>query len=112
MFPSTEYLYIKRKISIIFNFFDNQTTQTSPAVMKRPREEDPCADPDHNLTIDQMLAKYANENSDNDSDFVPNLEEEDSSSNTSSDESSSESHSSDEISSGEREEMANQVRKL
>ncbi|XP_017106864.2 uncharacterized protein Jabba isoform X5 [Drosophila bipectinata] len=87
-----------------------QTTQTSPAVMKRPREEDPCADPDHNLTIDQMLAKYANENSDNDSDFVPNLEEEDSSSNTSSDESSSESHSSDEISSGEREEMANQVK--
>lgn len=79
--------------------------------MKRPREEDPATDPDHNLTIDQMLAKYANENSDNDSDFVPNLEEEeDSSSNTSSDESSSESHSSDEISSGEREEMANQVR--
>ncbi|KAH8337019.1 hypothetical protein KR059_011712 [Drosophila kikkawai] len=81
-----------------------QTTQTTPAVMKRPREEDSHADADHNLTIDQMLAKYANENSEDDSDFVPNAEEED----TSGSSSESSQESSDEISSGEAEEVLSQ----
>lgn len=73
--------------------------------MKRPREEDTNAEADHNLTIDQMLAKYANENSEDDSDFVPNLEEED----TSGSSSNSSDESSDEISSGEAEEVLSQV---
>ncbi|XP_017033509.1 serine-aspartate repeat-containing protein F isoform X2 [Drosophila kikkawai] len=83
-----------------------QTTQTTPAVMKRPREEDSHADADHNLTIDQMLAKYANENSEDDSDFVPNAEEED----TSGSSSESSQESSDEISSGEAEEVLSQAK--
>ncbi|KAH8290640.1 hypothetical protein KR054_004748 [Drosophila jambulina] len=81
-----------------------QTTQTTPAVMKRPREEDSNADADQNLTIDQMLAKYANENSEDDSDFVPNAEEED----TSGSSSESSDESSDDISSGETEEVLSQ----
>ncbi|KAH8356309.1 hypothetical protein KR200_007840 [Drosophila serrata] len=81
-----------------------QTTQTTPAVMKRPREEDSNVDADHNLTIDQMLAKYANENSEDDSDFVPHAEEED----TSGSSSESSDESSDEISSGEAEEVLSQ----
>jgi len=79
-------------------------------VVKRPREEDSNADADHNLTIDQMLAKYANENSEDDSDFVPNEEEEDeSSSSSSSGDSDSESGTGDEISGGEVEELIDQV---
>ncbi|KAH8254663.1 hypothetical protein KR032_011551 [Drosophila birchii] len=85
-----------------------QTTQTTPVVMKRPREEDLNADADHNLTIDQMLAKYANENSEDDSDFVPNPEEEDTGSSSS--ESSDESN--DEISSGEAEEVLSQPKPM
>lgn len=73
-------------------------------VVKRPREEDCNADAD--LTIDQMLAKYANENSEDDSDFVPNEEEEEESS--SSGESESESGSSEGISSGEVDEVVSQ----
>ncbi|XP_020801252.1 uncharacterized protein LOC110178457 isoform X2 [Drosophila serrata] len=83
-----------------------QTTQTTPAVMKRPREEDSNVDADHNLTIDQMLAKYANENSEDDSDFVPHAEEED----TSGSSSESSDESSDEISSGEAEEVLSQAK--
>ncbi|KAH8401153.1 hypothetical protein KR009_003341 [Drosophila setifemur] len=83
-----------------------QTTQTSPAVHKRPREEEGSTEADHNLTIEQMLAKYANENSEDDSDFVPNPEEEEETSSSS--DSSSESHSSEEISSDEAERNANQ----
>ncbi|XP_070069124.1 uncharacterized protein Jabba isoform X2 [Drosophila takahashii] len=80
-------------------------------VVKRPREEDSNADADHNLTIDQMLAKYANENSEDDSDFVPNEEEEDESSSSSSSENSdSESGSSEGISSGEVEELVDQAK--
>ncbi|XP_041449223.1 chromodomain-helicase-DNA-binding protein 2 isoform X3 [Drosophila obscura] len=86
-----------------------QTTQTSPAVMKRPREEeanaDGDADADHNLTIDQMLAKYAQENSEDDSDFVPNPDEEE----ESSDGTSSESNTSEEISSDEAKEIGSQA---
>ncbi|XP_034650986.1 uncharacterized protein LOC117890310 isoform X6 [Drosophila subobscura] len=86
-----------------------QTTQTSPAVMKRPREEEANteADADHNLTIDQMLAKYAQENSEDDSDFVPNPDEEE----ESSDGTSSESNTSEEISSDEANENAVQATK-
>ncbi|XP_016941068.2 dentin sialophosphoprotein isoform X1 [Drosophila suzukii] len=81
-------------------------------VVKRPREEDSNADADHNLTIDQMLAKYANENSEDDSDFVPNEEEEDeSSSSSSSGDSDSESGTGDEISGGEVEELIDQAKK-
>lgn len=75
-------------------------------VVKRPREEDCNADAD--LTIDQMLAKYANENSEDDSDFVPNEEEEEESSSSSSGESESESGSSEGISSGEVDEVVSQ----
>nr|XP_016941073.1 uncharacterized protein LOC108018131 isoform X5 [Drosophila suzukii] len=81
-------------------------------VVKRPREEDSNADADHNLTIDQMLAKYANENSEDDSDFVPNEEEEDeSSSSSSSGDSDSESGTGDEISGAEVEELIDQAKK-
>lgn len=76
-------------------------------VVKRPREEDCNADAD--LTIDQMLAKYANENSEDDSDFVPNEEEEEEESSSSSGESESESGSSEGISSGEVDEVVSQV---
>lgn len=76
-------------------------------VVKRPREEDCNADAD--LTIDQMLAKYANENSEDDSDFVPNEEEEEESS-SSSGESESESGSSEGISSGEVDEVVSQAK--
>ncbi|KAH8348309.1 hypothetical protein KR084_006384 [Drosophila pseudotakahashii] len=80
-------------------------------VVKRPREEDSNADADHNLTIDQMLAKYANDNSEDDSDFVPNEEEEDeSSSSNSSENSDSESGSSEGISSGEVDELIDQAK--
>ncbi|XP_015039312.2 uncharacterized protein Jabba isoform X5 [Drosophila pseudoobscura] len=84
-----------------------QTTQTSPAVMKRPREDETNTDPDadHNLTIDQMLAKYALENSEDDSDFVPNPDEEE----ESSDGTSSESNTSEEISSDEANDIADQA---
>ncbi|XP_033251682.1 AF4/FMR2 family member 4-like isoform X2 [Drosophila miranda] len=84
-----------------------QTTQTSPAVMKRPREDETNTDPDtdHNLTIDQMLAKYALENSEDDSDFVPNPDEEE----ESSDGTSSESNSSEEISSDGANDIADQA---
>nr|NP_001137705.1 jabba, isoform E [Drosophila melanogaster]NP_001188971.1 jabba, isoform G [Drosophila melanogaster]ACL83159.1 jabba, isoform E [Drosophila melanogaster]ADV37217.1 jabba, isoform G [Drosophila melanogaster] len=75
-------------------------------VVKRPREEDCNADAD--LTIDQMLAKYANENSEDDSDFVPNEEEEEEESSSSSGESESESGSSEGISSGEVDEVVSQ----
>ncbi|XP_016958647.1 uncharacterized protein LOC108030317 isoform X2 [Drosophila biarmipes] len=85
---------------------------SNSVVVKRPREEDCNADADHNLTIDQMLAKYANENSEDDSDFVPNEEEEDaSSSSSSSGDSDSESGSSEEISGGEVEELTDQAKK-
>ncbi|XP_033154114.1 uncharacterized protein LOC117137023 isoform X3 [Drosophila mauritiana] len=80
----------------------------SNSVVKRPREEDCNADAD--LTIDQMLAKYANENSEDDSDFVPNEEEEESSSSNSSGDSESESGSSEEISSGEVDEVVSQAK--
>ncbi|XP_026840912.1 flocculation protein FLO11 isoform X1 [Drosophila persimilis] len=84
-----------------------QTTQTSPAVMKRPREDETNTDleTDHNLTIDQMLAKYALENSEDDSDFVPNPDEEE----ESSDGTSSESNTSEEISSDEANDIADQA---
>lgn len=76
---------------------------------KRPREED--SNPDHNLTIDEMLAKYANENSEDDSDFVPNPEDETTatSSSSSSSDSDSASHSSEQISSNEEQANAEQV---
>ncbi|XP_061395862.1 uncharacterized protein LOC133331487 [Musca vetustissima] len=48
--------------------------------VKRPRDDDNA---DLNMTVDQMLEKYANEDSEDDSDYVPN-EEEDSSSSSSS----------------------------
>ncbi|KMY94934.1 uncharacterized protein Dsimw501_GD25361, isoform E [Drosophila simulans] len=80
----------------------------SNSVVKRPREEDCNADAD--LTIDQMLAKYANENSEDDSDFVPNEEEEESSSSNSSGDSESESGSSEGISSGEVDEVVSQAK--
>ncbi|XP_026836463.1 uncharacterized protein LOC6547306 isoform X2 [Drosophila erecta] len=85
----------------------------SNSVVKRPREEDynadadAEADADADLTIDQMLAKYANENSEDDSDFVPNEEEEESSSSGDSD---SESDSSEGISSGEVDEVVNKAK--
>ncbi|KRJ99969.1 flocculation protein FLO11 isoform X1 [Drosophila yakuba] len=82
----------------------------SNSVAKRPREEDCNADADANLTIDQMLAKYANENSEDDSDFVPNEEEEESSSSSSSGGSDSESGSSEGISSGDVEEVVSQAK--
>lgn len=63
---------------------------------------------DHNLTIEQMLSKYANENSEDDSDFVPNAEDENTTSDTSS-ESESESHSSEHSSSNEEQENTEQV---
>ncbi|XP_017835654.1 dentin sialophosphoprotein isoform X2 [Drosophila busckii] len=72
------------------------------SVSKRPREEECNAD--QNMTIDQILAKYAEENSEDDSDFVPHAEEEtetSSSSSSSGEGASSESHSSDEISESE-----------
>ncbi|XP_037714152.1 uncharacterized protein LOC119549906 isoform X4 [Drosophila subpulchrella] len=81
-------------------------------VVKRPREEDSNADAHHNLTIDQMLAKYANDNSEDDSDFVPDEEDESSnSSSSSSGDSDSESGSGDEISAGEVEELIDQAKK-
>ncbi|XP_052841389.1 uncharacterized protein LOC128255726 isoform X1 [Drosophila gunungcola] len=82
---------------------------TNSPVVKRPREEDSNADPDHNLTIDQMLAKYANENSEDDSDFVPN-EEEDGSSSSTSEDSDSETHSSEGLSSDEVEKLVEQAK--
>ncbi|XP_043645512.1 uncharacterized protein LOC122614872 isoform X2 [Drosophila teissieri] len=82
----------------------------SNSVAKRPREEDCNADADANLTIDQMLAKYANENSEDDSDFVPNEEEEESSSSSSSGNSDSESGSSEGISSGDVDEVVRQAK--
>ncbi|XP_017125872.1 uncharacterized protein LOC108145156 isoform X8 [Drosophila elegans] len=82
---------------------------TNSPVVKRPREEDSNADPDHNLTIDQMLAKYANENSEDDSDFVPN-EEEDGSSSSTSEDSDSETHSSEGMSSDDVEKLVEQAK--
>ncbi|XP_023299751.2 uncharacterized protein DDB_G0281497 isoform X4 [Lucilia cuprina] len=46
---------------------------------KRPRDEEV----DQNLTVDEMLEKYANEDSDNDSDYVPKEDEENDDSSTS-----------------------------
>ncbi|XP_017961766.1 uncharacterized protein DDB_G0283357 isoform X3 [Drosophila navojoa] len=82
-----------------------QSTQKNESVAKRPRDDD--LNPDHNLTIDEMLSKYANENSEDDSDFVPNAEDENTTSGTSS-ESESESNSSEQISSTEEQEQAEQ----
>lgn len=48
-----------------------------PTSSKRPRDDEAV---DHNLTVDEMLDKYANEDSDNDSDYVPKEDEEDDSS--------------------------------
>ncbi|KAH8397232.1 hypothetical protein KR215_010930 [Drosophila sulfurigaster] len=73
--------------------------QQNQSVAKRPREEEETAV--QNLTIDEMLNKYANENSEDDSDFVPQAEDESATSS-----SESESHSSDEISSNEEQEIA------
>ncbi|XP_064543953.1 putative uncharacterized protein DDB_G0288537 isoform X2 [Drosophila montana] len=84
-----------------------QGNQLNHSVAKRPRDED--SNPDHNLTIDEMLAKYANENSEDDSDFVPNPEDETSAtSSSSSSESDSASHSSEQISSNEEQANAEQ----
>ncbi|XP_030559048.1 flocculation protein FLO11 isoform X2 [Drosophila novamexicana] len=85
-----------------------QGNQLNHSVSKRPREED--SNPDHNLTIDEMLAKYANENSEDDSDFVPNPEDETTatSSSSSSSDSDSASHSSEQISSNEEQANAEQ----
>ncbi|XP_011295343.1 probable WRKY transcription factor protein 1 isoform X1 [Musca domestica] len=49
--------------------------------VKRPRDDDNA---DLNMTVDQMLEKYANEDSEDDSDYVPNEEDEESSSSSSS----------------------------
>ncbi|XP_017040912.1 uncharacterized protein LOC108087843 isoform X6 [Drosophila ficusphila] len=84
---------------------------SNSVVVKRPREEDSHVDPDHNLTIDQMLAKYANENSEDDSDFVPNEEEEETNTSSSEEDSESESESSGEISSSELKELGDQAKK-
>ncbi|XP_023033068.1 RNA polymerase II degradation factor 1 isoform X2 [Drosophila willistoni] len=70
-------------------------------VSKRPREEESQTEADHNLTIDEMLAKYANVNSEDDSDFVPNAAGE--SSDDSSEESSDNSKSNPSSSSSEEE---------
>ncbi|XP_065367321.1 myb-like protein V isoform X2 [Calliphora vicina] len=48
---------------------------------KRPRDDDAA---DLNLTVDEMLEKYANEDSDNDSDYVPKEDEDDDDSSTTS----------------------------
>lgn len=48
--------------------------------MKRPRDDDNA---DLNMTVDEMLNKYANEDSEDDSDYVPHEDEEGSSSSTS-----------------------------
>ncbi|XP_023178136.2 uncharacterized protein LOC111604305 isoform X3 [Drosophila hydei] len=82
-----------------------QSNPPKENVAKRPRDDDMNAD--HNLTIEQMLSKYANENSEDDSDFVPNAEDENTTSDTSS-ESESESHSSEHSSSNEEQENTEQ----
>lgn len=71
--------------------------QPNQSVSKRPREEDNVQE--QNLTISEILNSYANANSEDDSDFVPNPEDEIESSTSS--ESDSESRSSEEISSSE-----------
>ncbi|XP_037815928.1 uncharacterized protein LOC119606474 isoform X2 [Lucilia sericata] len=52
---------------------------TTERSSKRPRDEEV----DQNLTVDEMLEKYANEDSDNDSDYVPKEDEENDDSSTS-----------------------------
>lgn len=75
--------------------------QQNQSVSKRSREEEEIAV--QNLTIDEMLNKYANENSEDDSDFVPQPEDESESSS-----SDSESQSSEDISSNEEQELADE----
>uniref|UniRef100_A0A1I8QAM9 Uncharacterized protein n=1 Tax=Stomoxys calcitrans TaxID=35570 RepID=A0A1I8QAM9_STOCA len=72
---------------------DNSTERTAG---KRPRDDE---NRDLNMTVEQMLDKYANEDSDDDSDYVPNDKDDES------DDTSSLS-SSDSISSTEQAEMA------
>lgn len=79
--------------------------QPNQSVSKRPREEDNVQE--QNLTINEILNSYANANSEDDSDFVPNPEDEIESSTSS--ESDSESHSSEEISSSEVQDNAEEV---
>lgn len=74
------------------------------SVSKRPRDEETQLE--QNLTIDEILNSYANVNSEDDSDFVPNPEDESESSASDSD---SESRSSDDISSSEVQEIAEEV---
>ncbi|XP_068148114.1 uncharacterized protein Jabba isoform X8 [Drosophila tropicalis] len=74
---------------------------------KRPREDESQTEADHNLTIDEMLAKYANVNSEDDSDFVPNAAGE--SSDESSEESSDNSKSNPSSSSSSSEEETDVV---
>ncbi|KAM7341979.1 jabba isoform 2-T4 [Cochliomyia hominivorax] len=66
---------------------DNKATNKTERPKKRPRDEDQA---DQNLTLDEMLDKYANEDSDNDSDYIPKEDEEDDDSSTSHASSSSE----------------------
>ncbi|XP_034476473.1 uncharacterized protein LOC117783270 isoform X3 [Drosophila innubila] len=73
----------------------HQSNHQTQSVSKRSRDED--ASVEHNLTIDELLNKYANENSEDDSDFVPNAEDESESSSSE----SSNSNSSDDFSSNE-----------
>lgn len=80
--------------------------QPNQSVSKRPREEDNVQE--QNLTISEILNSYANANSEDDSDFLPNPEDEIES--TTSSETDSESHSSEEISSSEVQDNAEEVR--
>jgi len=82
------------------NLQTNQHNQHNQSVSKRSRNEDEDCEV-QNMTIDEMLNKYANENSEDDSDFVPNAEDESESSESSD---SSHSKSSDESNSNEEQE--------
>lgn len=78
--------------------------QSPQSVSKRPRDEENT--PEQNLTVDEILNSYANANSEDDSDFVPNPEDD---SDSSASDSDSESRSSDDISSSEVQENAEEV---
>ncbi|XP_030378195.1 uncharacterized protein LOC115626833 isoform X3 [Scaptodrosophila lebanonensis] len=78
----------------------SQAGQRQP-IAKRPRDED-CSI-DHNLTIEEMLAKYANENSEDDVDFVPDAEDEENDDDSDSSNDSSNTDSSAETSASELE---------
>ncbi|XP_001987734.2 uncharacterized protein LOC6559380 isoform X2 [Drosophila grimshawi] len=86
-----------------FNMHSSDQQPANQSVTKRSLEDE--SNEDDNLTIDEMLAKYANQNSEDDSDFVPSEEKDSGSSSSNTSDGDSDSHTSELMTSSEEQQL-------